>query len=130
MSESGSLSSVFSKVKGVMHVAMYVTMGSMALAGIASLWASGVPVGAFDAVGMFLNMHIPRMEDLAMLGTAFEGVVNSASQGTWFTENFWSNPHDMHLGHTPSVTGIDLDAVVPDSAPLPTDTFESLDWRV
>lgn len=120
-----SLSGIFSKVKGVLHTAMVFTMGTMALAGVASLWASGLPVGVFDAFGMYLNMHIPSWDDLSMLGTAFEGVVNSGLEGNWVSENFWANPHDLLHGHGTAI-GVDVDS---GALPLPSDTLNGLGWE-
>lgn len=108
----GTLSSAFNKISigSILHAAMVVAMGTMALAGVASLMATGMPVGVFDAVGMYLNMHIPSMENLAMLGDAAGGIWDSALQGQWVTSGFWADPHALmahgaHTGHAAAAAG-------------------------
>jgi hypothetical protein len=96
-----SLSSKFN-AKSIWHGSMMLMMFTMAtatLANVASLMATGVPIGALDALGMYINMHIPSAESLTLAADGVVGVWDSAMQGNWVTDNFWTDPHAV-MGHS------------------------------
>ena len=127
MSENSSLSETFSKVNHARHILMDVAMLTMVLGSVATLVTTGIPVGPFDIAGMFASMHFPSVDNIMAIGDAFQGVADSAANGTWMTGNFMADPHE--LMHSPLVEGVNVDAATQSLEQLPSGTMDSLGWE-
>ncbi|MFP4314508.1 MAG: hypothetical protein ACLFR0_09330 [Alphaproteobacteria bacterium] len=94
-----SLRETFSKVNHARHILMDVAMMSAAIALVVS---SGGLFGIVDPIGVFLNMHVPAMSDLAVIGDFTANAFNNAANGLWVTDAAFLNPHSVHAGHVAS----------------------------
>lgn len=117
-----SLSETFSKVNHVRHILMDVAMFTAAVGLIVS---TGGVAGILDPIGIFLNMHIPSMADIAAIGDFASNAFASASEGLFMTDAAFMDPHSVHAAHGAAI-GVDVDA---GGLSLPTDTMNGLGWE-
>ncbi|MAE50489.1 MAG: hypothetical protein CMH27_01625 [Micavibrio sp.] len=110
---SNSLSETFSKVNHARHILMDVAMLSAAIGLVVS---TGGAAGFFDPVGIFLNMHVPAMSDLAAIGDFFNGALDNAGNGTWMTDMAFMDAHGAHAGHS-------AHAMLPIGEPVISESF-------
>lgn len=119
---STSLSETFSKVNHAHHILMDIAMFSAAVGLIVS---TGGVAGILDPFGVFLNMHIPNLSDLAAIGDFVSNAFQSAADGLFMTDAAFIDPHSVHAGHGVPI-GVDVDA---GALPVPADTFNGLGWE-
>lgn len=119
---SNSLSETFSKVNHVRHILMDVAMFTAAVGLVVS---TGGVLGLLDPIGVFLNMHIPAMADLAAIGDFASNAFQSAAEGLFWTDAALMDPHSIHAAHGAAI-GVDVDS---GALSLPGEALNGLGWE-